>query len=73
MKLRVNVFAVKYVALKIIRTRLVLQVAFVTQKEIYIYKKVAKCMCYTIYNSRTAVPILMIFIFLDSSEAPTTE
>ena len=44
---------------------------------IYIYMyvciKVTKHVCYTIYNSRTAVPILIIFIFLDSSQAPITE
>jgi len=36
-------------------------------RTIYIrkYKKVAKRVCYNIYNSRTAVPILIIFIFLN--------
>ena len=37
---------------------------------IIIYKKVVKRVCCTIYNSRTAVPISMIFSFLDSSQAP---
>ena len=42
-------------------------------QQVYIYNKVAKRVCYTIYNSRTAVPMLLVFLFLDSSQAPITE
>ena len=34
-----------------------------THTYIYTKMKVAKRVCYTIYNSRTAIPMLMIFIF----------
>ena len=41
--------------------------------KICIYIKVAKRVCYSVYNLRTAVPMLMIFLILDSSQAPITE
>ena len=40
---------------------------------IYIYDKVAKSVCYAIYNSRTAVPILLKFSFLDPSQVSITQ